>query len=204
MRNSVSFYDGIRSRYLVRLSSFYALLIFLSVFIGFPFTAIVGAVFGAITYRSIETSVTPFAVGFLGEVIFIPLVIGSAFTGGVIGVVQSYILRNLLHQDTRGVAWWAFFSAIGWFMGLSVVLIWINPVHQIALAFMNESMAGVISGAIIGSLGGVIVGIMQGFPLKQNLSHMLIWMVANIVSWALFWLLLSGVIANFFSGWSIS
>ncbi|MDJ0517123.1 MAG: hypothetical protein QNJ74_13010 [Trichodesmium sp. MO_231.B1] len=123
-------------------------------------------------------------VGFFLSLIFVEIGVrpyvgafSGAIGGGVIGLAQWLILRNRIFRSK----WWVVVSIVSWlFIGASSLgaLGWIAPrTEQIFLRLFH----GFINGAIVGA----ILGLGQWFVLRKQIYREELWIIANIIAWAI-------------------
>ncbi|MEB3342290.1 hypothetical protein [Okeania sp.] len=114
----------------------------------------------------VEVGVRPYVGAFSG-----------AIGGGIIGLTQWLVLRNLIYRSK----WWIVVSILTWLLigaGSLGALGWIAPrTEQIWLRLFY----GFINGAIVGG----ILGLGQWFVLRKQIYWEEWWMIANIIAWAI-------------------
>ena len=123
-------------------------------------------------------------VGFFLSLIFVEVgirpyigALSGAIGGAVVGLAQWLVLRNRIFQSK----WWVVVSIVSWLLlGASSLgaLGWIAPrTEQIWLRLFY----GLINGAIVGG----ILGLAQCFVLKKQIYREELWIIANIIAWAI-------------------
>jgi hypothetical protein len=149
-------------------------------FVGLGLAALAGVAL-SLAVQSIVGSLGP-ALFFLGMVFL------GTFEGAVVGVAQSFVLRDCLPRVRRRT--WVFATAVGAFIA------WALGMIPSTLMAFNETDTGsteptispfVFYGlaAAMGAILGVIFAVPQWRVLKRVVSRSGIWVPANAAAWAL-------------------